>query len=197
MSVPGLSIYYEKINEALERDLIADIDSKDWDLRLSRRTQHYGFRYSYSRNRRVMPVGTEDLPGLYHMNESININHINDYLRNDLYIDTDQCIVNDYKYKQGIGAHTDDEALFGDTIVTISLLSSTTMKFRSKDGVNVVDIELPPRSMAILQGAARYDYTHEIPNRLTYIKDGRRTRKNSDYRRISVTYRKVIALSVN
>ena len=61
------------------------------------------------------------------------------------------------------------------------------MVFREKNAKRKVNQVLDRRSVAIMNGDARYRWTHEIPNRKT--EPGRVKRG----RRISLTFRKVIA----
>ena len=98
----------------------------------------------------------------------------------------DQVIVNEYIDTQGIRAHADSPS-FADGIATISLLESWEMVFREKNAKRKVNQVLDRRSVAIMNGDARYRWTHEIPNRKT--EPGRVKRG----RRISLTFRKVIA----
>ena len=78
-------------------------------------------------------------------------------------------------------------------IVTISLLESWEMVFRQQRGAQKrkVSQRLERRSAMILTGAARYDWTHEIPARKTESdpSSGRRLKRK---RRVSLTFRRVI-----
>ena len=69
----------------------------------------------------------------------------------------------------------------------ISLLESWEMVFRNKKDRRKVSQRLERRSATIMRGPARYQWTHEIPNRK--FEPGCRRRS----RRISLTFRKVLA----
>ena len=79
----------------------------------------------------------------------------------------------------------------------ISLLDSWEMIFREKKGNRTLQSRLERRSATILTGEARYRWTHEIPKRKTEpgdVKPGnKRASRVSRRRRVSLTFRKVIA----
>lgn len=75
-----------------------------------------------------------------------------------------QCIVNEYYRNQGIAPHIDS---------------------------NIFDCLLPRRLLMMMQGDARYKWKHGISKNITYMKHGTKITKYSNYRRISLTYRKV------
>lgn len=96
----------------------------------------------------------------------------------------DQLIVNEYRPGQGIAPHIDCKPCFTDGIASLSLNSGTVMHFRRAYCDNV-DILLPRRSLIILTGEARYNWTHSIVPRLA---DNGVARQ----RRVSLTFRTVI-----
>lgn len=67
------------------------------------------------------------------------------------------------KYERGgyIPAHVDIEEV-GPFVVNLSLLSDCDMALSKDDGANKVTVRLPRRSLLILTGEARYEWTHEI-----------------------------------
>lgn len=71
----------------------------------------------------------------------------------------DQCIVNRYLPAQGISRHI-DAIVFGDEVYCLSLGSDTQITFRKGKQQEVYNI--PRRSLYVLTGEARYDWTHEI-----------------------------------
>ncbi|KAJ7141875.1 hypothetical protein C8R43DRAFT_1016728 [Mycena crocata] len=82
-----------------------------------------------------------------------------------------QAILNLYHPGEGITPHVDLLSRFGDGIVGISLGSSCVMQFsrvENKEGaedVRPLQLFLPERSMIVLSGDARYDWTHGIEKR--------------------------------
>lgn len=145
-------------------ELVKLIDSQEYSNVLSRRTQHYGYEYNY---KYPMLVPTNPIPEF--------LLDLNKYLKSrisDLPM-FDQVIINEYERGQKISKHIDHVKLFGDPIITVSLLSKATMRF--KDSNESHDVTLNPGSVAILSGYSRYNMTHEIIP--------------VDSRRISITFR--------
>ena len=104
-------------------------------------------------------------------------------------------------------SHIDSPNFFGPTICSLSLLSDYFMHFRKVKCVddcgkknrcsgnyfeadNKFDMDLPARSLLVMSGESRYQWTHGIrPRKLDILPDGNfRARK----RRISVTFRRVL-----
>ncbi|MBN3302001.1 ALKB7 dioxygenase, partial [Amia calva] len=62
-----------------------------------------------------------------------------------------------------IKPHVDSVKFCGSTIAGLSLLSDSVMRLVSQqDAADWVDLLLPRRSLYIIRGSARYDFTHEI-----------------------------------
>lgn len=72
----------------------------------------------------------------------------------------DHVLVNEYKVGEGCMAHTDDIGFWTDWVMGLSLESGCTIIF--KRGNTTYPVYLPPRSIYVLTGDARYKYTHEI-----------------------------------
>ena len=90
-----------------------------------------------------------------------------------------------------------DSPGFADGIVTISLLESWEMVFRPRGSQKPkVSKRLERGSALVLTGAARYDWTHEIPTRKNERdpSSGKREKRN---RRISLTFRRVLVAENN
>jgi len=162
----GLSQIQNWIDSSYEIELCKQIDLHEWDTRLSRRTQHYGYRYDY--NRSAPPIKLQQTPKF--------IQTLLDSTNEKLGMNFNQVIVNEYTSGQKIGAHTDHVRQFGPTIATLSLLDETYMTLRK--GHQSKNILLHARSLTILSDEARYKWTHELE-----LKRGRR---------LSVTFRTVI-----
>lgn len=189
LDVPGLTYARNFLSESEEVALVEEIDRHDWIRDLSRRVQHYGWRYSY-KARRVDP--SDDLGPLPRWAEFIVDRLVSSTLVPQR---PDQLIVNEYIGAQGIGKHSDSES-FADGIATISLLESWEMVFRKKPlkcGHTVKQV-LERRSVTVMTGDSRWSWTHEIPGRQTEPnpndESGRPRKKRK--RRISLTFRKVI-----
>lgn len=73
----------------------------------------------------------------------------------------DHVLANTYPVGDGCPAHTDDPRCWTDFVVGLSLGSGATMEFRS--GVAPpVRIYIPPRSVYVLTGPARWEFTHAV-----------------------------------
>lgn len=150
--IPGLSLVEDCITDEYHKQLIEYIDSGTWDTTLSRRVQHFGFKYNYKT--RDVSEKAESFPEW--------ANELVAFLLDKNLIDSkpNQLIINEYKTGQGINKHTDSKA-FGSTIFSISLGSICKMIFRNKTMFKTVTVK--PRVFMKMEGDARYKWTHEIP----------------------------------
>ncbi len=154
----------------------------EWRNDLSRRVQHYGWRYDY-KARAITP--------------DMHIGTLPDWLSKlarKLYDETglfdrvpEQVIVNEYLPGQGIAMHIDHPG-FGPTVCTISLLDDWEMDF-SEHWKDKAPALLQRGSCVLLTGAARSVWQHGIaPRKTESLENGRRNRK----RRLSLTFRTVV-----
>ncbi|CAO3649865.1 unnamed protein product [Cunninghamella echinulata] len=103
-------------------------------------------------------------------------------------------LVNEYNKGQGIMPHVDAPALFGPSILSLSLLSTCIMKFTHTDTNKEIDVILPPRSIIVLKDDARYKYKHGISkDPIDVSSDGISIERD---KRISFTFRQIIAWEV-
>ena len=184
--VPGLRYVRDFLDEADEKSIISEIDRGDWIEDLRRRVQHYGWRYDY-KARRVDPE--MHLGALPAWADALARRLFDAKLVPNL---PDQVIVNEYRKDQGIGKHVDSGS-FADGIAMISLLESWEMIFCDKHGKRKVNHMLERRSVAVIEGKARYGWTHEIPKRKSEpVKPGTKHPRRDRGRRVSLTFRKVL-----
>lgn len=178
--------YIDNINIDLS-NITNQLDEKKWinvskNIK-SRKVQHYGYKYDYIR--RNIFQKTDDIPEfLYPVKKKLV--KICKYLKliSDDY-DFNQCIVNNYIGKQGIGKHI-DLVSFGNVIGCITIGSGAIMRFRFNGEKK--DIYVKPNSLYIMSGDARYKWTHEMPSNLYDTINGEKIKRN---RRISITFRNV------
>ena len=184
--VPGLRYVRDFLDESDEKFIISEIDRGDWIEDLRRRVQHYGWRYDY-KARRVDPAMR--LGALPAWADALAQRLFDAKLVPNL---PDQVIVNEYRKDQGISKHVDSGS-FADGIAMISLLESWEMVFCDKQGKRKVNHMLERRSAAVIEGKARYDWTHEIPKRKSEpVKPGTKHPRRDRGRRVSLTFRKVL-----
>lgn len=99
-----------------------------------------------------------------------------------------QLTINKYLPGQGIAPHIDSEKAFGKIIYVVSLLNPVVIDFLQKTNNNnnsetggvgnqgkkkrEVGVFLPPRSLLLMEGEARYDWEHTIRPRRVDMVDG-------------------------
>ena len=189
-SIDGLTLKPEFITDAEEAAIIEEIDHAEWSVELQRRVQHYGWRYDY-RSKQIDPsMHLGPLPAWAGMIAERLVDA--DYFRDG---PPDQVIVNEYCGDQGISRHVDSPSSFTGVVAMISLLETWEMVFRERDSKAKVAKKLERRSVTILEGDARYRWTHEIPKRKNEpgpVKPGNKgPSKVPRKRRLSLTFRKV------
>ena len=158
----GASLVPDIVTEAEEQRILLRIADAPWLTDLSRRVQHYGYRYAYrgqSRDRH------EPAPPLPRWAEVVadRLRPLFDGRR------PEQCIVNEYRPGQGIGMHA-DHASFGAIVVSLSLAADWPMHFRPRSvrsyerGGLASDevVALPRRSALVLRSQARSSWMHGI-----------------------------------
>ena len=182
-SVPGLQFIEDFLTPEEQAHCVNRVDAAvaEWRSDLSRRVQHYGWRYDY-KARAITP--------------DMRIGALPDWLSQlaqKLYDETglfdqvpEQVIVNEYEPGQGIAMHIDHRG-FGPTVCTISLLDDWEMDFSERrDKTHAL---LKRGSCVLLTGQSRSDWQHGIAPRKSEVLDsGRRQRK----RRLSLTFRTVL-----
>ena len=183
--IPGLTYKPDYITKQEEKKLIDAIDKETWLDDLSRRVQHYGYKYDYTARRINLNMKIGSLPDW--------ILPLSEKLTKDGFFkkQPDQVIINEYKSGQGIADHIDCEPCFEDTIVSLSLLDSVVMDFTEAiNKKNRVEVPLFPRSIIILKEDARYDWKHGIKKRKKH--KYKKSWEGELNRRISLTFRRVI-----
>ena len=182
--LPGARYLPSFITAAEEADYIRRIDENEaaWLTDLSRRVQHYGWRYDYSErtitaDMRIGPL-PEWLQGLAQRLYETGL-----FER-----PPEQVIVNEYEPGQGIAMHTDHSG-FGPAVAMVSLGDAWEMDFSRPGGEGEAKshMMLERGSALVLAGEARRKWRHGIAKRLTEGPHRERKRK----RRLSLTFRTV------
>lgn len=181
--IQGLEVYQEFINHSEEKDLLNKIDNSLWMNDLSRRVQHYGYKYDYRARKINHSFYLGALPDwLSLLAERILSQKLIDFI-------PDQAIINEYVSGQGIAPHIDCEPCFGDTIISLSLGSTCIMNFEKKpNSSNKIELFIEPRTLIIMKNESRFNYYHGIPNRKSDKFNGNVHKRG---RRVSITFRKV------
>lgn len=181
--IEGLTIIEDWISPDEERALLEAIDDparSAWRDDLSRRVQHYGWRYDYRARKIDASMRLGALPSW----AQALAERIEREGRSAL---PEQVIVNEYLPGQGITAHIDCVPCFGPVVLSLSLGSACAMDLR-KDSEHV-SLALRPRSLLVLTGPARDAWSHGIAGRKSDVFDGVRSARA---RRVSITFRTVI-----
>jgi alkylated DNA repair dioxygenase AlkB len=182
LDIPGSRYIQDFITPDEEVKIIKKVDASIWLMELSRRVQHYGYKYDYKSRKIDETMHIGELPQwLVYLGKKL--------VEADVFSEIpDQVIVNEYQPGQGISPHIDCEPCFGDTIASLSLNSTCYMDFTEKDGTEKKSVWLEPRSLVVLKAEARYLWKHAIAKRRTDLHNGESVSRN---RRISLTFRKV------
>ena len=102
-----------------------------------------------------------------------------------------QLTVNEYKRGEGIGSHIDTQSAFSDGLISISLGADCVMEFKEQKTGEKKLVHLPPRSMLLMSGPARYSWEHMIVSRGTDFVNGKLIPRKT---RTSLTLRCAITL---
>lgn len=167
--IDGLHIEHGFFPRDAQEWLVQWIDRRPWSSALRRRTQHYGYRYSYDRRALRRDDYLGQLPAALQRLAALVAARVSDFT-------PDQAIVNEYLPGQGISAHIDHPGNFGPVVASVSLLSPAIMEF-ARAGERR-DFVLSPGDLLVMREDARFRWTHAIPHH--------------SQRRISVTFRSAI-----
>ena len=183
-AIPGSHYLSAFLTPEEEAEFIRLIDENEdaWLTDLSRRVQHYGWRYDYSERTITSDMRIGPLPDW--------LQQLALRLYEKGYFDRppEQVIVNEYESGQGIAMHT-DHSDFGPAVAMVSLGDEWQMDFSRSDGDTEAKshMMLERGSALILTGEARKKWRHSIAKRKTEGPHRERNRK----RRLSLTFRTV------
>ena len=165
LDIAGLTLIEDFVSEEEELRLADAARTSTSETKLARRkVTHFGYEFSYAT--RDANVKCEDIPDF--ARETIL-----GRLGAEMYrwapgatsaLRCDQVTVNEYPRGIGLAPHVDTHSAFGETILSLSLLGDAVMEFR-REGYEHRALYLPPRSLLIMSGEARYAWQHYIPHR--------------------------------
>lgn len=175
---PGLIVVRDWVTVAESLALLSGIDSMPWMDDLSRRVQHYGWKYDYTLRDLSPDQYLGPIPEFF--DEVIGkLASVPEFGAA-----AEQIIVNEYKPGQGIAAHI-DRRTFGDVVASLSLGSEWPMEFASRDG-RVIEVFMPVGALLLMTGPSRFEWTHHIRPRKSDVRGGQRVVRK---RRVSLTFR--------
>lgn len=212
LNIPGLYLFHDFVTLQQEQELLAAVDERPWKHLSKRRVQHYGFEFCYQTRNVNSKQQLGELPSFVSpLLEKMSMFQKLDGIPADIALD--QLTVNEYPPGVGLSPHIDTHSAFEGLIFSLSLAGPCIMEFRryvSGDGrtnaslsnanmttknpensSNLIRkaIHLPPRSMLLFFGEARYAWNHYIPHHKIDIVNDTVIRRGS--RRVSFTFRKV------
>ncbi|RKO97664.1 hypothetical protein CXG81DRAFT_18873 [Caulochytrium protostelioides] len=134
LAIPGLVLYPDFVTPVEQADIIEQADRAPWCGRgiapnpeMHRRTQHYGFVFSY-RHRKILSECHEPLPEFL-AGVTERVTQLPDWTPRTGPDANLMVLVNEYNPGQGIMPHKDSSAIFGPAIGSLSLLSPCLMTF--------------------------------------------------------------------
>lgn len=172
---PGLTLLENFLSAETEASILRELAAAPypsfWETLNDRMVQHHGFAVRYSNKLDTssffqLEDGRAELPTFC---DSLLSNF---YRQFPLKFKFDQLTINYYEPGQGIAPHVDSEEAFDEPLLIVSLSSTAVLEFKELDAVEakVSRVVLPPRSMLLLMGDARYRYTHAIrPVKVDYV----------------------------
>jgi len=170
-----------------------------WARILSRRVQHYGFPFNY--HTLLLDYAAETPPVPQFCQDLLS--RLEAYPTHIVTIrdmPITQMTVNEYEPGQGIAGHVDSKACFGPIIFILSCCAGITMTLQ-KRVEPTQDCPLPcgtkkhlwlgRRSLLVLQGAARNEWSHAIATRVRDQVNGVIVERGT---RLSFTFRQALAV---
>ncbi|CAK9821625.1 Alkylated DNA repair protein alkB homolog 8 [Anthophora retusa] len=182
---PGLQLIENVLTEEQERMLLSTIDWYNEELSAlkHRRVKHFGYEFQYNSNKVDPEKPIAPIPESYQFLREL-------FKKYNVPYDHDQLTINHYLPGQGIPLHVDTHSVFEDTILSLSLGSACTMDFKRED--KKAAVFLPPRSLLIMSGEARYAWSHGIcPRHNDVVKTSKGITTQPRGTRVSFTFRKV------
>ncbi|KAG5882107.1 hypothetical protein JTB14_016870 [Gonioctena quinquepunctata] len=168
---PGLMLIEDFVSPEEETELLElfKLESSESTGQMKhRQVKHYGYEFRYDINNvnKDKPL-EEGIPPEY------------------------QLTINHYSPGQGIPHHVDTHSAFEDPILSLSLHSPVVMEF--KKGNKHFCVTLPQRSLVIMSGESRFDWTHGItPRKFDIIHSDSGFTALERGTRVSLTFRKVL-----
>src|ERR1700676_4060487 len=143
-TIGGLQYVSEYLDRETHDRLLVAVDFQPWQMSVDHGVQIYGYHYN---NKRRAAYRTGGLP---QWASDLAVRLWRDCLLPNV---PDQMVANQYHPGSGIFAHV-DQAVFGDTITSVSLGSSCVMQFSNSEAERTEELLLEPRSVLMLSGEA-------------------------------------------
>jgi alkylated DNA repair dioxygenase AlkB len=194
-SVPGLYFTPEVLTEEQERDILVKVKAEPGKpVAQIHPAGEYGWPFRPSNGSLGPPLAPDDSYGIMPpwLQEAwascVAGGNMPSSIPRQL---PDHVLANTYPVGDGCRAHTDDTQCWTGFVVGLSLGSGATMEFRRGAGP-VVRIFMPRRSMYVLTGPARWEFTHAVTAATHDDVDGVVIPRGE---RVSFTFRNIAQLS--
>ena len=174
--IPGLIYVPDFISEEEEAQIRQQLIDKSelWSLykathATKRRNLHFGYDLDYD-SQEIYRVSEPELSVIPAEWEWI-ARRIQQLMQRELGRELqpfNQLLLNEYAPSQGINHHTDKPHCFGPVVAGLSLFSTVVLEFKDKKlkgkraAAESKDVLLCPRSLFVLTGPARYEWSHSI-----------------------------------
>ena len=177
LGVPGATLILDFVTEDEEVAMLKSAEEDPrWQRLAKRRVLHYGYAFDYGTRDAKAPAGAA-MPS-YAAALLDRAAALTDVPGVERALRCDQLTVNEYEPGIGLAPHVDTHSAFGGTILTASCGGGAVIEFRlhERDGDGDDDasrrvpsrraaIYLPPRSLLVMAGEARYRWAHYVPHR--------------------------------
>ena len=204
LQAAGLRLHREVVTAEEEARLLAEVDAREWDTAIHRRVQHYGERFDYATKtvgaNRPPPLPEWVAPVLQMVKRARAVPWADEAAADGRV----QLTVNEYLPGVGIASHIDTHSAFEDGIAALSLGCGIGMKLQpaapttataataaaAAAAAEPLVLWLPPRSLLVFSGEARYAWRHGIATKKGDVVHGAWMSRG---RRVSLTLRRVRA----
>ncbi len=165
-SFHGLRLFHDFVSEGEAAELLRKIAARAFvPSQSGKRKQHFGPKMNFTR-RKMNATEFRGIPAYAHALEARLREQPQDAgLRAALehYQTTDVFVLRYHARDQSnLDFHTDDLYAYGEVILDLSLESDSVLTFHQPSSGACVRAAIPPRSLAVLFGAARYEWEHAI-----------------------------------
>ncbi|XP_016912340.2 alkylated DNA repair protein alkB homolog 8 isoform X1 [Apis cerana] len=182
----GIKLIEDFITEEEEKMLLSTITWNNEELSdlKHRKVKHFGYEFQYDTNKVDLDKPIIPIPKNYQFLQILFKQYHN------VPYEYDQLTINHYLPGQGIPSHIDTHSVFEDSILSLSLGSACIMNFKKEN--KKASLFLPPRSLLIMSGEARYAWSHGIcPRHNDIVQTSNGITTQSRGTRVSFTFRKV------
>ncbi len=160
----GLRVLPNFLNEAEERDLLLRIEQHPLvSAQSGKRKLHFGAKVNFKK-KKLNPEAFGGFPDFVTALQR-RVRSIEDGERLGVkdFLCTDAFVLRYNPEKQSnLDFHTDDGFAYGEPIIDLSLESDSALTFYSEPLDRCVKVPLPRRSLAIVQGPARWTWQHAV-----------------------------------